>query len=68
MASESFEVRLGLYKIFLRLFLCVQGSIIPLLPPPICTTHTTAILWRDFCAIYDLSPTPLYMAYTIQYW
>jgi len=35
----------------------VQESSIPLSPPPICITHTTAILMRDFCAIYDLPPT-----------
>jgi len=26
-------------------------------PMPICITHTTVILLRDFCAIYDLPPT-----------
>ena len=52
---------IGLYKIVFHLFLCVQESIIPLLPPPIRITHTTAIRLRDFCAIYDLHPTlPVY--------
>jgi len=59
---------LGLYKIFFHLFSCVQESIIPLLPPPIRITHTAAIRLREFCAIYILPPTSLYMPYTIQYW
>jgi len=60
---------LGLYKIFFYLFLCLQESIIPLLPPPICMTQTTAILEREFCAIHDPPPRPsLVMPYTIQYW
>jgi len=50
-------LQVGLYKIFVYLLLCVQESILPLLPPPICMTHTTAILLRDFCAIDDLPPT-----------
>jgi len=51
----------GLYKTFFHLILCVQESIILLLPPPICIVHTTAILLRDVCAIYDLPPTlPVY--------
>ena len=42
-------------------FVCVRESIIPLLPPPVRITHTTAILLRDFSAIYDPPPTfPLY--------
>ena len=52
---------LGLYKIFFHWFVCVQESILPLSPPPICITHATAILLRDSCAIYDLPPTlPVY--------
>ena len=47
----------GLYKILFYLFLCVQESVIPLLPPPVCITHTTAILLRDLCAIHDFPPT-----------
>ena len=43
------RVGVGLYTIFL--FLCVQESIIRLLLPPICITHTAAILLRDVCAI-----------------
>ena len=39
----------------------LPASIIPLLPQSICITHATAILLREFCAIYDLPPTlPLY--------
>ena len=49
--------QLGLYKIFFHLFLGMHESVISLSPPPICITHTTAILSRDFCAIYDLPPT-----------
>jgi len=45
-------------------FVCVQESIIPLLPSPICITHTTAIQLRDLCAIHDLPPTlPLYATF-----
>ena len=51
----------GLYKIFFYLFVFVQKSIILAFTPPIRITHTTAILLRDSCAIYDLPPTlPLY--------
>jgi len=46
----------GLYKIFV-LFVCMQESIIPLLPPPVRITHTTAIRLRDCCAIHILPPT-----------
>jgi len=49
--------RVSLYKIFVHLFFCMHELIIPLSPPPICITHTTAILLRDFCAMYDLPPT-----------
>jgi len=35
----------------------MHESVIPLSPPPMCTTHTTAIPLRDFCAICDLPPT-----------
>jgi len=51
---------LALYKIFFYLFLCVQESTIPLVPPPIYITHTTAILMRNVCAIYDPPPEPPY--------
>jgi len=44
-------MQVGLYKIVFHLFWWVQESIIPLLPPPICITHTTAILLHDVCAI-----------------
>jgi len=45
----------------LSLVLCEQESIIPSLLPPICVTLATAILLRDFCAMYELPPTlPLY--------
>jgi len=55
------KVRLGLYKIVVHLFLCVQESIILLLTLPIRITHTTPIRLRDFCAIYIPPPTlPLY--------
>ena len=55
------RVRVGLYKIFVYLFLFVQESIIPVLPPPIRITNTTAIRLRDFCAVYILPPAlPLY--------
>ena len=57
---------IGLYKIFFYLFLWVQESIIPLLPPPICITHTTAILLHDECATYDPLRPPVCMQYTIQ--
>ena len=56
--------RVGLCKIFFQFFLCVQESIIPLLPPPIRITHTTAIL-RDFCAIHI--PPPILPVYVIHY-
>ena len=56
------DLRIGLYKIFFHLFLCVQESTIPLLPPPIRITRTIAILLRDVCAIYDLPPTSLLYA------
>jgi len=61
---------LGLHTIFFHLFLCVQESIDPLLPPPIRIIQTTAILLGDFCAIYIPPPPRLYlfMPYTIQYW
>jgi len=49
--------RVGLYKILFHSFLYMHDSIFPLSPPPICMTWTTAILLRDFCAIYDLPPT-----------
>jgi len=60
-ASRLFAARVS------PLFWCVQESIIPFLPPPILIIHTTAILLRDFCAIYDLPPAlPLYaIQYTI---
>jgi len=38
------DTPLGLYNIFFHLFVCVQESVIHLSPPPICITHTTAIL------------------------
>ena len=45
----------------------MQESIIPILPPPIiCTTHATAILLRDCCAIYDL-PRPRLPLYAIHH-
>jgi len=51
-ADDSWvEVQLGRYKIFFHLFLCMHESIIPLSPPLICITHTTAVLLRNFCAI-----------------
>jgi len=37
----------SLHKICVHLFVCVQESMIPSLPPPICITHTIAILLRD---------------------
>jgi len=43
---------LGLYKIMFHFCVCVQESIIHLLPAPIRTTSTTAILLRDFVYIY----------------
>jgi len=55
-------VCIGLYTIFFHLFVCVQESIIPLLPPPICITHATAIRLRDSCAIFDLPTTLLLYA------
>jgi len=55
--GHDHERQVGLYKIFLHLCLCVQESISPLLPPLIRITHTTAILLRDCCAIYDVPPT-----------
>jgi len=42
---------------FFHLFVRVQESITPLLPPPIRITPTTAIRLRDCCAIYILPPT-----------
>jgi len=52
---------LGLYKVFFHLFLCVEDSIILSVTPPISIAHTTAILLRGFCAVYDLPPNlPLY--------
>jgi len=47
---------------------------LPLLPPPILITRTTAMLLRDFCVIARLlyhiyTPrSSIYMPYTIQYW
>jgi len=58
----------GLFKIFVHSFVCVQESIIPSLPPPIRTTHTTAIVLRDFCAMYEPPRPSFYVPYTIQYW
>jgi len=55
------RIPLGPYTILFHSFLCVHDSIIPSLPPPISITHTTAILLRDCCAIYDPPPTlPVY--------
>jgi len=61
LTSHVLTMCVGLYKIFVYLFLCMQESIIPVLPPPICITLATAILLRDDCAIHDLPPiVPLY--------
>jgi len=58
----------GLYNTLFYFEAFVHKSIICLLPPPTCTTRTIAILLHVYGAIYDVPPTPLYMAYTIQYW
>jgi len=63
LSHDRIYVHVGLYKIFFHFCVCVQESIKPLLiPPPICITHTTAVPLRDFCAIYELSPTLLLYA------
>jgi len=47
-------------------FVCARINY-PCMNPPIRITHTTAILLRDFCAIYNLPRPSLYMVYTIHY-
>ena len=55
------ELTLGLYKNYFTCFCVCKHQSSLLLPPPIFITHTTAILLRDFGAIYDLSPSlPIY--------
>ena len=34
-------------------------------PPHPCSAHTIAMLLHDSCAIYDLSPTPLFVSHTL---
>jgi len=46
----------GLYKIFFHLFLCMHESSIPLSPPPICMSHTAAILLRE--VLRNIRPPP----------
>ena len=61
LGGRGVALALGLYNLFFHFFgFCKNQSSI-FIPPPICSTHTTAILLRDLCAIYDLPPTlPLY--------
>jgi len=63
--KKEHEVGPGLYKISLHLILCVQESIIPLLHPPICITHTSAILLRDF--VQYMTPLPDWNLYAIHH-
>jgi len=55
MSRRCYELAFTRYS---HLCLRVQESSIPLLPLSIRIAHTTAIRWRDFCAIYDPPPPP----------
>jgi len=47
------EPPFSLYKIFLYFEAFVHESIIHLVPPPTCISHTVATLMHDYWAVYE---------------